>query len=99
MSGPKTQTAIWGQGAKKIGKAPAIILINPKYARNVGTTIRAASCYGISQVWFTGNRVEMDVGTRGRLSREERMKGYKDVDLIQYDKPFERFERGVVPAV
>ena len=33
-----------------------------------------------------------------RLPREERMKGYKDVDLIQYDKPFERFPDDVIPV-
>jgi len=92
------QNAIWGKGAKKVGKTPSIILVNPKHGRNVAVALRAASCYGASQVWFTGNRVALEQQERKRLPREERMKGYKDVDIIQYDKPFERFEKGVVPV-
>ena len=49
-----------GRNSKKVGVAPAIALINPKYARNVGGAVRAASCFGISQVWFTGDRVSID---------------------------------------
>jgi len=90
--------AIWGKGAEKVGKTPSIILINPKHGRNVAVALRAASCYGAHQVWFTGNRVELEVEQKKRLPREERMKGYKDVDIIQYEYPFERFERGVVPV-
>ena len=92
------KTAIWGKGSKKIGKTPSLILINPKYGRNVATSLRIASCYGAHQVWFTGKRIELDIANKKRLPREERMKGYKNVDIIQYEYPFERFAKGVVPV-
>ncbi|MFC3034021.1 RNA methyltransferase [Pseudoalteromonas fenneropenaei] len=33
-----------------------IVLINPKSPTNVGGVMRAAGCYGVSQVWYTGER-------------------------------------------
>lgn len=73
------------------GKAPAIILDNPKYAHNVGYVIRAASCFGIRQVMYSGERVMMDLGQKKRIPREERLRGYNDVDLINTDYPFDLF--------
>jgi tRNA(Leu) C34 or U34 (ribose-2'-O)-methylase TrmL len=35
------------------GVAPAIGLVDPKFPHNVGAAVRAASCYGIRQAWFT----------------------------------------------
>src|SRR5262249_35205478 len=55
------------------GRPPAVVLINPKYPHNVGAAVRAASCYGIEQVWFTGDRVQLVGERRFRLPREERM--------------------------
>lgn len=80
-----------------LGRAPAIVLIDPKYAHNVGMVVRLASCYGFRQVWFTGERVSLDISFRKRLPREERMKGYADVEIINYDYPFEQF-KDVVPV-
>lgn len=93
-------TKISGKSDKKYGKPPAIILINPKFAHNVGTAIRNASCFGLEQVWFTGNRLEADLKSSGRkrLPREERIRGYKEVELIQFEYPFDHFERGVTPV-
>jgi tRNA(Leu) C34 or U34 (ribose-2'-O)-methylase TrmL len=69
-------------------KTPSVILINPKYPHNVGGVVRAASCFGMKQVWFTGHRVPMVAdGVVQRIPREERMKGYADIDLINYDMP------------
>ncbi len=51
---------ILGKSAKKIGVPPAIILCNPKNDYNVGGVQRAASNFGIRQVWFTGNRVQLE---------------------------------------
>jgi len=87
---------IIGKNAPKVGVAPAVALINPKYSRNVGSTLRLASCYGFRQVWYTGDRIKLDGAQR--LPREERMKGYKEVDLIQYDRVFDQFARGIVPV-
>ncbi len=83
--------AIFGKGKQTIGKAPTVALINPKYSRNVSQVIRACSCFGIEQCWFTGNRVQMELEGRTRMPREERMKGYSKVDIIQYDYLFEQF--------
>jgi tRNA(Leu) C34 or U34 (ribose-2'-O)-methylase TrmL len=65
----------------------AIVLINPKTPANVGGCIRAASIFGVDQVWWTGTRVHdgrgvsQTTGTgmsrkKWRLPREERMKAY-----------------------
>ena len=81
------------------GRPPAVVLIDPKYAHNVGMVVRLASCYGLSQVWFTGERVSLDIAYRRRLPREERMKGYADVEIINYDYPFEQFADAVPVAV
>lgn len=89
---------IAGKNAPKIGSSPAVALMNPKNARNIGAAMRAASCYGVKQVWFTGDRVVLDPKAKERLPREERMKGYRDVELIQHDRPFDFFKSGIVPV-
>ena len=89
---------IWKKGSEAHGVAPAIILLNPKYARNVGVAVRNANNLGIKQVWFTGDRVEHDLAGRKRLPREERMKGWKGVEIYQYDRPLEQFPSHVVPV-
>jgi len=82
---------IFGKGKGKVGKTPAVALINPKYSRNVSQVVRACSCFGIQQCWFTGDRVEIELAGKKRLPREERMKGYSKVDIIQFDYFFEQF--------
>lgn len=86
---------IIGKNSPAVGKCPAVLLVNPKYTANVGAIQRAASCFNIPQVWFTGNRIKLEEGER--LPREERMKGYKNVELIQYDYPFDHF-KGATPV-
>lgn len=78
-----------GRHSPIVGEVPAIIMNNPKYPRNLGSAIRAASCFGVNQIWYTGNRIQLD--PKDRLPREERMKGYKHVKLINYDYPFDQF--------
>jgi len=92
MSQSEIKSFLAGKKGKKFGEPPAILLVSPKYARNIGTTVRAASCYGIKQVWYTGDRVELDEKSGKRLPREERMKGFADVEIIQNDYPFDQFE-------
>ena len=77
------------------GVAPAILLVDPRFARNVGVAVRAASCYGLSQVWFTGQR--FDLAGRSRLPREERMKGYRTVEVVHCERPFEQLPAGTLP--
>lgn len=94
------KTAIFGKEKKPVGIAPAIAMVNPRYRHNVGAAVRAASCYGVEQVWWTGDRVSLE-STEGskkpRLGREERMKGYKDVTLCNFDFFFEQFGKDVTP--
>lgn len=58
-----------------------ILLINPKYDHNVGSSVRAAATLGADAVWYTGNRVDF-IGSRGkeRLPREERLREYSHVE-------------------
>lgn len=81
-----------------ITKTPSVILWNPKYPHNVGAAVRAASCFGAESILFTGSRVSLDHKKGYRLPREERMKGYKDVILLNDDYPFNRFENDVTPV-
>jgi tRNA(Leu) C34 or U34 (ribose-2'-O)-methylase TrmL len=90
--------ARWGKKAPAHGETPAIALIGPKYPHNVGMVVRLASCYGLRQVWFTGDRVSLNPTRGERLPREERMKGYRDVQLIHYEHVFDQFPAGTVPV-
>ena len=80
------------------GIPPAVVLIDPKYPHNVGMVVRLAACYGLRQVWFTGDRVSLEPLRGERLPREERMKGYRDVQLIHHEHVFDRFPAGTVPV-
>jgi tRNA C32,U32 (ribose-2'-O)-methylase TrmJ len=82
-----------------VGADLAIALVRPRYAHNVGSAIRAASCYGVPQVWLSGNRVALEgQGKRYRLPREERMKGYGEVEICHADYFFDAFPGDVVPV-
>lgn len=83
------------RSCKAVGVTPSIIMNDPKYAHNVAYVLRLASCFGLKQVWYTGNRIKMDIEAKGRMPREERMKGYNDVDLINFDYPFDQFENAI----
>jgi tRNA(Leu) C34 or U34 (ribose-2'-O)-methylase TrmL len=85
------------------GITPAVALVDPKFPHNVGAAVRAASCYGVRQVWFSGDRVRLDGAKRQRLPREERMRGYQDVEVRQADYFFDAFtgvdgDGGAVPV-
>src|SRR5262245_18973825 len=81
------------------GLPPAVALVDPKFPHNVGAAVRAASCYGIRQVWFTGERVRLDASKGYRLPREERMRGYKDVVLRKDERFFDAFAAATPVAV
>jgi len=78
--------------------APAVVLSDPRYPHNVGAAVRAASCFGAKQVWLTGRRVAEKVWDAKRIPREERMKGFSDVDLILEDRPFDYFGPEITPV-
>lgn len=65
----------------------SIALNTPKYPHNVGAVLRAASCYGARSVAFDGNRVVERVLEAGRMPREERLRGYKNVGLYHTEDP------------
>jgi tRNA(Leu) C34 or U34 (ribose-2'-O)-methylase TrmL len=77
---------------------PAIVMTDPRYPHNVGAAVRACSCFGAKQVWLTGKRVADKVIESKRLPREERMKGFSDVDIILEDRPFNYFGKNVIPV-
>jgi tRNA(Leu) C34 or U34 (ribose-2'-O)-methylase TrmL len=81
-------------------RTPAIIMHNPKYPHNVGAAVRACSCFDSDLIIFSGDRVSLEPeGKKGyRLPREERMKGYKHVEIVNDDYPFNRFSKDVVPV-
>jgi tRNA(Leu) C34 or U34 (ribose-2'-O)-methylase TrmL len=80
-------------------RQPAVALIDPKYPHNVGAALRACSCWGIGQLWWTGCRVTLDVPRGERLPREERMKGYRSVEMVRDDHVFDRCGAGPVTPV
>lgn len=73
------------------GCAPAVALVDPKFPHNVGAALRACSCWGLSQLWWTGNRVSLQLGKR--LPREERMKGFRAVEMLHDEEFLARFPR------
>ena len=81
------------------GITPAVALVDPKFPHNVGAAVRAASCYGVRQVWFSGDRVQLDGAKRQRWPREERMRGYKEVEVRPPDQFFDAFEEAAPVAV
>jgi tRNA(Leu) C34 or U34 (ribose-2'-O)-methylase TrmL len=89
---------ILGKNAPIFGEVPAIALVNPKFARNVGAVIRVAACFGMKQVWFSGNRINLDPTGKERIPREERMKGYANVQLCQHDLFYDQFPKDTVPV-
>jgi tRNA(Leu) C34 or U34 (ribose-2'-O)-methylase TrmL len=67
----------------------SVVLINPKYDYNVGGALRACSCWGASTLRWTGDRVRFDRNDKARIPREERMKGYTDVDFARTQRPLD----------
>ncbi len=99
MNEPSVNSAQYGKQAPPLGVTPAICLVNPRYAHNVGAAVRAASCFGVKQLWFTGDRVSLTPSGKQRLPREERMKGYKDVTIVNFDYVFDQFPAATPVAV
>jgi tRNA(Leu) C34 or U34 (ribose-2'-O)-methylase TrmL len=80
------------------GLDPAIVLWNPKYVHNLAGAIRAASCFDVRQVLWTGDRLNHTLGGLDRLPREERMKGYAAVEWGHSYLPLDLFDREVTPV-
>ena len=83
-----------GGGVNNIG----IGLVNPKYPHNVGAVMRACSCFGVENLWFSGNRVPLTPTDDYRLPREERMRDYDKVKLINSDRFYDLAKnKGLTP--
>lgn len=80
------------------GVTPAVVLINPKYPHNVAAAMRAASCWGARQVWYTGMRMQRELDKLSRIPREERMKGFREVKILHDYRPLDAFPAGAVPV-
>lgn len=61
-----------------IGQTPAVVLVNPKNPRNVGAVLRNCACFGVKQLWYTGDRAQREWERMSRLPREERLPRYTD---------------------
>lgn len=82
-----------------VPKAPAVVLINPKFAHNLGQAVRALSCFGTEQLWWSGKRVLDELKQLDRIPREERMRGYQDVAILYNERPLDAYEgKPVVPV-
>lgn len=73
-------------------KLPAVVLTNPKYVHNLGGIIRACSCFDVPTLMWTGSRLSDELHKLDRVPREERMRGYADVEWSNEQKPFDKFE-------
>jgi tRNA(Leu) C34 or U34 (ribose-2'-O)-methylase TrmL len=81
------------------GITPAVLLIDPKKAGNVGKALRTCACLGVAQLWYTGNRAEAEWRAMSRLPREERMPRYT-TQLLPADpyRWLEEFPPGTEPV-
>lgn len=60
-----------------------VVLLDPKFIRNLAEAVRAAACFGIPTVSYTGWRIDMEVE---RLPRE--LRGlYPEVELRHIAQP------------
>lgn len=75
-----------------------VVLVNPKYVRNLASVVRAAACFGVGEIRYTGRRADWDAENYERVPRELRMKAYSHVQLEQDDYPL-RHMRGVPVAI
>lgn len=69
----------------------SILLIDPKYPHNLGAIVRSCAAYNVTDVRYTGERMDKRISELSRLPREERMRGYRTVDWRRTSAPFEEF--------
>jgi len=87
----------WKMGSEVELTLPAIMLENPKFPRNVGMAIRLASCYDVKQIWFTGDRMKKELELVSRIPREERMRGYQEVELVNGSIDLRKLDSSIIP--
>lgn len=69
----------------------AVLLMDPKYPRNVGAAVRSCAAYGVRDLRYTGERLDRSLSELTRLPREERMRGYRSVRWKRSQRPFDEF--------
>jgi len=72
----------------------SIVLIDPRFPHNIGAAVRAASCFGAGRVIWSGTRAKDLIDAAKRIPREERMKGYREVEVKWSNRPLD----GTKPA-
>ena len=68
-------------------------LYNPKSPENVGSVMRAAGCYGVASVFYTGKRYE-----RARDFVTDTKKVHQDIPLIGIDDLKKILPLGCIPV-
>lgn len=80
-------------------RGPAVVMVNPKFIVNVASMIRNCAAFGIDTLCLTGERIEIPTGKKGkRLPRQERMREYRTVQVVQHDFPLTLFASSIVPV-
>jgi tRNA(Leu) C34 or U34 (ribose-2'-O)-methylase TrmL len=75
-----------------------LILIDPKSPYNVAWAVRAAACFGVPEVYYTGHRAQKVIDALKRIPREERLRAFRNVHLERIDDPFNRLAIDVIPV-
>ncbi|HEA3127633.1 RNA methyltransferase [Aeromonas veronii] len=69
-------------------------LVNPKSPENVGSVMRAAGCYGVDEVYYTGNRFEL-----ARRFATDTKQMVEKIPLLGVDDLLQFMPEGCVPVV
>ncbi|MGL5040532.1 MAG: RNA methyltransferase [Aeromonas sp.] len=69
-------------------------LVNPKSPENVGSVMRAAGCYGVDEVYYTGSRFEL-----ARRFATDTKQMVQQIPLLGVDDLLSVIPEGCVPVV
>ncbi|MGL1930947.1 MAG: RNA methyltransferase [Desulfotalea sp.] len=76
-----------------INSYACIGLFNPKSPENVGSVMRAAGCYGVNSVYYTGRRYD-----RAKQFYTDAQKAYETLPLVGVEDLKETIPLGCVPV-
>src|SRR5258708_7416633 len=67
---------------------PAVVMLDPKFIVNVASMVRNCPAFGTDWLILPGDRLDIPTGRKGdRLPRQERMREYRTVNIVQSDFP------------